>query len=708
MVIASAGYGKSTVLSLWADQLDRPVAWLDLDAGDNDAVRLVRCIVASLTAVGEPETLVDIGRQVRPGTIARALSAVEQALYGIPPFVFVIDDAHLITDQDATDVLDTLIDAVPAGSRLILAARTEPHIHTGRRRVSGQLKSLGSVDLELTSEESNALLRMAAPTADLAVLETLAGQAEGWAAGLQFIALALRGTAVSEFADAPKFAQRELLAKYFQQEFLDSLTPEHRSFLVRTSVLVRLSGELCDHVLAGSGSTEHLDALVTSGNAFVLPIGNSGLFRYHPLFSEVLLADLRSTTPEIEAALRQRAIDWHERRGEWGAAVRTALDSNGGVSTSPLILRYVVPRISAGEVASIGAWLSEYSHQEISADPLLCISSAWFALFTNQPGDMERWLDQAESQEYPGPLPDGTLDLAVASAAVRMVAGTGGVLATAAYARQILDAAPNGGPWSPVALLLEAVSLSCAGGVPNLSELLEQAEFESRGFAPAHAVALAHLALDAFDHRDSGSANSRLRAALDEVDDHGLTHMSQVSLVFCAKALFDARSEDFDESAQAAEHAGTLLTSADSVHVRAHISHNLVLAEAAILRSDWREAERLVKLAEQRLPGEPDAVVLHDWRDRIAARCATRHGLGHMIDLTAAERRVLEQLATHRTLAEIGEHLYVSRNTVKTHTVSIYRKLVVSGRSEAVERAVELGLLDSGQVPSNRAATSAG
>ena len=143
----------------------------------------------------------------------------------------------------------------------------------------------------------------------------------------------------------------------------------------------------------------------------------------------------------------------------------------------------------------------------------------------------------------------------------------------------------------------------------------------------------------------------------------------------------------------------------NTVHLRSQIHHNLILADAALIRGDNASAFRLLRTAHARLPAEPDAVVLHEWVARTARRCSNVNGTPP-VELTPAEHRVLEQLATHRTLAEIGDHLYVSRNTVKTHTVSIYRKLLVSGRSAAVERAIELDLLDNRSGENERAAVT--
>jgi LuxR family maltose regulon positive regulatory protein len=164
----------------------------------------------------------------------------------------------------------------------------------------------------------------------------------------------------------------------------------------------------------------------------------------------------------------------------------------------------------------------------------------------------------------------------------------------------------------------------------------------------------------------------------------------------CVNAYAAARRGAFDESHLASEHGTRLLDSMNEAVPRAGIHCRLVLADAACLRRDYTQAETYLAEAEGLLPAEPDVEVLISWIDHlreVTSKAQRPHGDG--FSLTEAEFRVLEQLPTHRSLEEIGEHLYVSRNTVKSHTVSIYRKLGVSRRSAAVERARELGLTDS-------------
>ncbi len=700
-VTAAAGFGKSTLLGRWIEQLAGPSAWLSLDAGDNDPIRLLRGVMAALDTVAPEAELLHVARHVRPQTTSKALVQLEVGLRSAVPFVLVLDDVHHISEPDAAALLDAIIQTIPDGSRIVLAGRSLPPIRSARLELAGDLDALRPNDLLFTEEETNALLDEFADRIDREQRQMLTDRLQGWPAGVQFVVLGMRA-GDSDMVGQPLTSSSDLLTRYFQQEFLRSLPHAERQFLISTSVLERLSGELCDHVLDHPGSAQRLDELVTSGNVFVIPIGDTGVFRYHPLFADMLLDELRRLAPELEVPLRRRAIDWHSAHAEWNAAVDQALASDGRIDAAAAIFEHLVPALSTGEVASVGRWLSHFGAVEMRSNALLAIAAAWHAVFSNKSTEIERWLHVAERAHFPGTLPDGTVDVPTAVAAIRMLAGQSGVLDTLANARTVCEAGGGGGPWRPVAIMTEAVALQLSGEVDDVRPLLEIAEFETRGFAAAHAVTVTHLGLDALYQHNDAEGTQLLRDAAEEIETSGLRELAHIAIVFAGQSLATARTGATAASRQASDHAEYLVGTMDTVHVRSRIHIHLILADAALVRGDDATARRLLRYAHERLSAEPDAVVLHQWAERTAKRCATRNG-APSIELTRAEHRVLEQLATHRTLSEIGDHLYVSRNTVKTHTVSIYRKLLVSGRSEAVMRAVELELLDTGGREGSRA-----
>ena len=222
------------------------------------------------------------------------------------------------------------------------------------------------------------------------------------------------------------------------------------------------------------------------------------------------------------------------------------------------------------------------------------------------------------------------------------------------------------------------------------------AELDTRGRPAVHAVTLAHLALARLRAGDRASALELSSAAQSEIEASGLASYPLVGLVHCVSSLSAAIRGDGDGSRRHAEDAEGILQLSRAIVVRTHLHTRQVLAEAALVRGDVEEARRLLTESRRRLGEEPDAVLLHrvqgELERRLESRRDERAGLPSVVKLTPAEVRVLEELRSHRSLDEIGRRLYISRNTVKTHTVSIYRKVGVSNRSQAVDRADELGL----------------
>ena len=399
-VTAGAGYGKSTLLSAWCRTRAEKCAWLQIEPADNDPVRLVRSVVCSLQVCLESTNLLDVAAQLQPDLTDRAIAALAAELADAEPFVFVVDDVHLLVDEVSCQVLDQLVGVISPYGRVVLSGRSDPPVRTARRLLDGDLEVVRADDLLFTSDESASVFSEIAESAGVEERSAIAQRVGGWPAGAQFVLLAWRA------GDNPRSVvdhtglSTTLLTGYFQQEFLRTLPDADRRFLLDTSVLDRLSGELCDAVLETSASGDRLEALVRSGNAFVIPSGNTGVFRYHPLFSDMLLAELRKAAPDREVELRLRAIEWFDAHGEHNAVVDQAVASDGRIDPSPWIFKYVVPLIGRGEVATLGRWLGSFAPQDLRTNPLLALTSAWHAL-VHEPTGRDGTLDRDREDAHP-------------------------------------------------------------------------------------------------------------------------------------------------------------------------------------------------------------------------------------------------------------------------------------------------------------------
>lgn len=333
--------------------------------------------------------------------------------------------------------------------------------------------------------------------------------------------------------------------------------------------------------------------------------------------------------------------------------------------------------------------------EQLRCQPLLALCAGWLALARLDGEELPYWLEVAERLvTRPGAAAqvfDEEVDLALALSALSLLAGRGGSERILESAQVVRAAGPAATPWWGLAVLMEAGCRFALGSPGEPVEWFSAAEVATRSEPASHVASLANLALAYLLRFEDERAQELLRQANAEaaacgVDDYRLT----VSL-HAVGALAAARRQEAEQSRRMAAVADRLIATSGHAVPRGVILARLELAEAALLLGDDAATVMNLRLARELLTLEPDAVRFHEWADRLEA--GLRRSAGVVVELTPAERRVLALLPSHRSLAEIAEQLYLSRNTVKSHTISIYRKLGVSGRSAAVARGRELNLL---------------
>src|SRR5215470_3349584 len=376
VVCAAAGYGKTVALADWARRSGRPVAWLSLDAGDNDPVRFWRHVVAAVGPVkpGVAERLLPLFGPPPPSLFDGPVTALINELAARPgggEAVLTLDDYHLIDAGPVHESLLLLAEHLPPGLRLVLASRSEPPLSLGRLRARGQLAELRAAELRFTADEAAALLRRAAEGAGTALSDAevavLTARTEGWAAGLQLAGLSLRGRSdTAEFVAAFSGSHRYVL-DYLTGEVLERLDGQIRDFLLETSVLERLSGELCDAVTGRTGSQALLERV-------------RGWWRYHHLFAQLLRARLQAERPAQVAALHRAAAAWHQEHHLADDAVRHALAAGDAVWAARLIEQQFDAALQQGQRATIHRWLAALPADQIHARPRLQLAQAWMAV----------------------------------------------------------------------------------------------------------------------------------------------------------------------------------------------------------------------------------------------------------------------------------------------------------------------------------------
>ena len=692
-VVAGAGYGKTIALQQHVRADARTSIWASVRGHHHDPNALARLLAAAFLVVAPDRDLCAAVADPHPSA-ERVVAAFDAMLRALPgPFVMVVDDAHLVTEPAAYDLADHLLDLVPAGSQVFLLGRSVPAARLARRLAGGHAEEVGADTLAFTPVEAAELLAVGPPPVDRRLAEGDAGPALGWPVGLRFAALDLARRPEGAAGRTPTPGARHL-AVYVHEELLDGLAAEDRHLVRCSAVLERPTGEGVDALLATTGSGERLDAIARAGLLVLAPAAGDPGPRYEPAFRAVLLDDLRSADPVEHDRLFRCAVAWHLERGDGAAAVRHAM----ALGDRGLVAEVIVGQLGAvllrGEVSVLAGWLGWFGPEEQRTDPLLALAAGWLALMTDRGGDLARWLAHTERLHRPGPCPDGTESFELACAVLRMVAGVGGVRATIAHADAVLAAGPGAGPFLAVAAHQRAVCCYLAGDVADAREAFGSAEFAARAAPSMHVLTMSHLALGALRRGDHADAQALLARCADEIAEASLADYPIMCVSYSAQAYAHALRGDAARSVACADRALAMVEDLSTVFHRGASTALLALADAALVRQDARGAAVHLAAAEVRLRHEPDAAVLHEWAVDLHRRIGLLAAVPGAAELTPAELRVLEQLASHRSLGEIGEALYVSRNTVKSHTLSIYRKLSVAGRSQAVEAARALGLID--------------
>jgi LuxR family transcriptional regulator, maltose regulon positive regulatory protein len=699
VICGPAGYGKTVLAAEWAKRDPRPFVWLSVDRHDNDPAVLLTYLAVGLDRVepidpGVLGVLASRGASISQTILPRLAAALASKAH---PVVVVLDDVHLLQDQQGLDALAVLVDHLPPGSQLAVTSRGEAPLPVARWRAEGRLAELGPGELAMSPVEAGSLLGAAGVELADAEVAELTRRAEGWPVALYLAALAhkaggRRGTAGFAFTGDDRF-----LADYLHAELLAHLPTERVAFLTRTAVLDHLSGPLCDAILETSGSAAVLASLERS-NLLVVPLDRQrDWYRYHPLFRELLRGELERHEPELVGELTRRAAHWCQHHGLPEAAIGYAMDAGDTDLAARGVEQAAIGVYRSGRLATVQRWFDWFDdHGLIQQYPAVAVLGAWTQALGGRAAAAERWADAAERGSYAGTLPDGSASIEGWRALLRAKLCRHGIRQMRADAELALTLIPVGSLWRAPATLLLGISHLLAGDLGVADRILVEA-FEvaqDTGATVAASVALAERAILAIGRQDWQAAETLVNQARSVVASAHLEECVTSLVLYAASARVAIHHGNLDQAEQDLVPARQLRPQATHALPYYAVQARLELTRAYIALTDVAAARRVLGEVDELLRWRPDLGTLPHQAGQL------RSHLDHLRDdvigtasLTTAELRVLPLLATHLTFREIGQRLYVSQHTVKTQAMSIYRKLGATSRGQAVERVQEIGLL---------------
>ncbi len=700
LVVAPAGYGKTIAVRAWCATRGTPLAWVTLDSGDNDPVRLWTYVATAVDRVREGLGRVALHRLRVPGASIDA--AVDELMNGIAAFgdevVVVLDELETVSDATCLASIDHAVDRLPANARLVLVTRSDPALRVARLRVRGTLVELRADELAFTAREVRTFLgrRTDLRLGDVE-LEMLRSRTEGWPAALELAALWLRNQ------DDPEHTLREFtgdhafVADFLSHEVLAALDADVRSFLLEASVLGRFTAELCDSVLDRSDSAAVLSVLERS-NLFVARLEHGGWYRVHPLFAEFAgfqLAD--EAGPGASVAIHRRAAEWLMSNGLPVDAARHSAAAGDLDLVASLLVEHHLALIRGGEARTLLRWTEALPEGKLLEHPELAAGAATAAAMlggrTVERNRLLAIVDRAARER-----PERSVVYAQAIAAMVRAAAVDGPMAEAVEnGRRAVELAEAGADEALVASLAShARGLYFAGDLDaawtTALRAVEHPDAVRR--APGHAFARSTLALVAADRGHLGSARvhaEKARSIMGGVGANrswlGASALAALGLV----CLAEGKPAEAERELASAERLFR-----DEVATVHHAWLLLLLSRARCRRGRLDGASSALAAARDELDELVDRAPLATLEAEVAQELAASRGRadGELGEKPSdAELAVLRLLGAELTTRQIGAELYLSPNTVRSHKRAIYRKLGVNARTEAVARAEALGLL---------------
>lgn len=693
LVAAPAGYGKTTAVSQWLTSTSGPenIAWVSLDTSDNDPVRLWTHIATALDGAGCVIAR-DIAGFVAAGSHDMLTAVLPQMIAGIAELssevTLLIDDVDIVRSAACHVQMDFLIKHLPERAHLVLIARADPALRLGRLRAAGRLSEIRADDLTFDVREASSLLASDGVEISTESVWELMRRTEGWPAGLYLAALSLVGRAdpnefVHHFSGDNRF-----IGDYLTEEVLSRQTDEVRSFILDMSIVDRFSAPLCEHMTGNRQSARILRDLQHT-NLFLIPLdAENRWFRFHHLFGAVARSTLETEQPERAVMLHGRAAEWFSENGNIDAAVTHALAADKADQAASLVQASWLRYFDAGHGTTVRDWLRALESSAAAQNTTTVVTAAWIAALSGQQEEMQRRLAQLSTMPNDMALPDGTTSVESAVALLRGLPGFGGPMEMLASAQRAAELETDGNtPWYVVANMALGHASYVVGDLGTAIHLLPKAAYSEAAPSLLRILALSILSLTHTELGQDDRSHKSAREAMEVVEARSLHALPPASLAFTALGQSQAASGKLEEAMATLEHGLNLRRKIPGLSPWPTIHHLLVMGRVAIMVGDLPLARQLLDEASPLIRKYPDGIAPMIARLEAASKSLREHqSTGTPSDrLTTREIDIMRRLAGPLSLSQIAAELYLSPNTVKTHTLSLYRKLGARSRSEAVK-----------------------
>jgi LuxR family maltose regulon positive regulatory protein len=694
LIVAPAGFGKTSLIADWADVDPRPFAWVAVDVQDNDPTVLWSYIAAAIGRIVDggrrAAEFEGLAREADPAAaVASEIDADDQEC------VLVLDDYHLVENDECHESLMRLVELSPPSLHVAIASRSDPPLPIARLRATGELLELRATDLQFGPDESEELLNgRLALDLDADAVEILHERTEGWPAGLYLAYLSMRATPDRRAFVETFGASNRHVIDYLTEQVLIALDPSLLRFMLSTSIVDSISGSLADAITGESGSAQRLVELERA-NVFITPLDERReWYRYHHLLAELLTIELERRQPDGVPLLHQRAAQWYADHALPDRAVRHAIAAGDLDLAARAISEHYLQFLELGRTATLLGWLESLPPEVIEADRRLGVVKAWTMHFLGRHDEGNAALAGAiAAPAATGPLPDGASSIDATAALIGAAFPGDDVGRMLASARRAFEYEANrDSPWRTTVHVLLGFALVRSARFEEAREPLRVGVdlASSLGLWMDAVGARTLIGRVELETGEPEEAERFARDALDLADERGLGGTPTYAYGQAILGLILLRR---GEAAAGAEQLSLALPAVRALGEPLSIAETLLAlgqAKRALGRRDeatalLREAAALIETLH-----DPGAALLALRRSTPA-----RRGRRPSDQVSPRELEVLVAMAGGASKREAADQLFVSYNTIHSHVRSLYQKLNAHSLSEAVDRAHQLGLMDN-------------